>query len=263
MSSLKQIQQDFLHFLLHGNGPFAEHVVNDQGNISAEQRVSIYGNAYRIRLQEVVETDHEILGLYLGDELFDQMFAGYLDAYPSKFDSLRHFCQFIPKYLANNAPFSEHPILAELASFERLLLAAFDAAEVERASPQDLAVIAPELWPTIQVRFHPSVQLFSERYNAVRSWQAIKGNQAPAPAAKHSEEQHWLLWRNHDRLTEFRSLEADERYMIEQYLQGADFADICEGLLTWHAPEQVPVFAVQSLQSWLQQGLIYHFKTAD
>lgn len=262
MSSLEQIQQDFLQFLLHGKGPLAEHVVNDQGNINATERVSIYGNAYRVRLQEVVETDHEMLGLYLGDDLFDQMFQGYLDAHPSTFDSLRHFCQHLPQYLTTTAPFSEHPILTELASFERLLLAAFDAAEINRATLEDLSAIPPEQWPQLQIRFHPSMQLFTESYNTVSSWQALKAERAPEPATRHANEQHWLLWRNHQRLTEFRSLADDERYIIDQYLTGAQFAEICEGLLTWHAEQQVPVVAVQHLQKWLQQGLIHQFSVA-
>ena len=52
--------------------------IDDKGPLSVDQRLSIYRNAYQIRLKGVLETDHEILGRFLGDDLWHQMLDGYI-----------------------------------------------------------------------------------------------------------------------------------------------------------------------------------------
>jgi len=262
MSSLRELQQQFLQFLQQQPNQM-QSLVLDQGKLNAKTRLDIYANAYRLRLKQVVETDHPVLGTYLGDELFDLMFQNYLALHPSQFTSLRQFCDRLPKFLKEHSPFDEHPILAEIAAFERLLLVAFDAPDSLRLTTQALAQVAPELWPQIKIRFHPSTQLFRESWNTVTSWQAIKEEKTPTAATRHSQTHTWLLWRNHELLTQFRSLAVDELYMIEAYLSGQDFSNICEGLLTWHSADEVPVFALQTLQSWLNQGLVQQIITID
>jgi hypothetical protein len=76
----------------------------------------------------VIDSENEMLGIYLGDDLFEQMVDGYIDSAPSQHPSLRFFGDRLPDYLQDTLPFSDHPILAEIASFERSLLNACDSA---------------------------------------------------------------------------------------------------------------------------------------
>ena len=260
MSSLREIQQDFINFLQNNTDTMAQHVA-DQGDLSRETRLGIYANAYRLRLKQVVETDHPVLGSYLGDDLFDQMFADYLQQHPSTYTSLRHYCDQLPGFLQQTPPFCEHPILAELAQFERILMLAFDAPDTQRLTAEDLHTLDPQLWPQMKLRFHPSMQFFAENWNTVTSWQAMKAGNPPPDASPHPDVATWILWRNHELLTQFTSLSVDEHCMFSQYLAGKDFSDVCEGLLEWHNEQQVPVFAVQTLQKWLQQGLVQQIVT--
>ena len=134
---LREHQQQLMAYLLGQDSTIADHVV-DQGGITTDVRLGIYRNAYRIRLRETIDVDHPVLGTYLGDELFDRMVDGYIDQHPSSFSSLRQFADRLPKFLSTNTPFSEHPQIAELARFERLLLTAFDAADASSVPPQHL-----------------------------------------------------------------------------------------------------------------------------
>lgn len=256
MSDLQQTQKTFLDFLTGENQPNTKlkGLITEGGNIDRDTRLNIYGNAYRLRLRESIDTDHPILGLYLGDDLFDLMVAGYVLSNPSRFRSLRHFCDGLPDYLSQTEPFSATPLLAELAAFERRLLNAFDAADSQHITQQDLVNLPVEQWPRLQLRFHPSLQLFHAAWNSVESWQALKQDQAPAPSAEQNSV--WLLWRNQERLTEFRSLPADEYSMLTGFLDGGNFAQICERLLKWHNPDQASIQAVQHMQSWLNSGLV-------
>lgn len=98
MPELAAIQQEFLALLQH-NSRDLEQRVDSLGSLSVAQCVDIYRNAYRVRLGEAISNDHDILGLYLGDDLFDQMVDGFIDAFPSEYTSLRHFADRLPGFL--------------------------------------------------------------------------------------------------------------------------------------------------------------------
>lgn len=258
MAKLADIQKRFLAYLQQGDRQLLQDIASSSG-ISNETRLHIYGNAYRQRLTEALETDHQQLGLYLGDDLFKQMVEKYCQMFPSQYTSLRDFSQHLPAFLRQTPPFSEHPILAELAQFEGLLLDAFDAPDSTRVAADALASLAPESWPTLSIAFHPSSQFFVESWNTVHSWQALKQNTAPEPAAQHSEPRHWILWRNTDLLTQFVSISPAHFAMLQVFLKGGNFADACEDLTQWLAPEHIPETALSSLQSWLNWGIVAKF----
>jgi len=254
---LKEQQQQLMAYLLGQDEKITAQVV-DQGEVDAVTRLAIYRNAYRIRLQETIDTDHPVLGTYLGDDLFEQMVAGYIDNYPSKYNSLRQFADRLPEFLLATEPFSQWPWIAELARFERMLLVAFDAADSERARSETLQEIAPDLWPELQVVFHPSVQLFETTWNAVDMWQALKAEGTPPEPVQ--EAATWALWRNAELLTEFRSLDAAEVCLLQGCLRGENLAVVCESLCEFLDPEDISPVLVNTLLQWLQDGLVRYFR---
>ncbi len=254
MNTLRRRQQQLLQYLLGDDRSGIDRHVTAQGALGPQLCLAIYRNAYRMRLRETLDTDHPQLGRYLGDALYEQMVAGYIDAYPSRYRSLRQFANRLPQFLQATAPFSQHPQIAELARFERLLLTAFDAADRSRASAAMLSQIPAADWPGLTLRFHPSLQLFRSDYNVVAIWQALKAEQPPPAAVIQAST--WVLWRNRERLTEFVSLSASEHGMLRLFLSGAPLAEAAEALL-----EQVPPAAagrelLRILQQWLRRGWV-------
>lgn len=254
MSGLQQLQREFLAYLLSGDARIADHIV-DQPPVSRDVRLHIYRNAYRVRLRETVDTDHEILGLYLGDELFEQMVNGYIDAHPSPHRSLRFFADQLPEYLRQVPLFADHPQVAELAAFERRLLASFDAADAGRLTVAAVAALTSADWPAMRLRFHPSVQLFRADWNSVAIWQALKAGAEPPDVAAQPGS-WWLLWRGEDRLTQFRSAVPEEVQCLQHFLHGGNFAGACERLLDGVAPDELAAQVVDWLGSWLTNGLV-------
>jgi hypothetical protein len=63
------------------------------------------------------------------------------------------------------------------------------------------------------------------------------------------------LWRR-DFKTYWRSLEVHEAWALEQAVNGADFAEICEGLLEWIDAEQVALTAAGFLKQWISDQLL-------
>lgn len=259
MPPLDKLQTCFLDYL-SGKNKMIEDLVVNQGLISAQTRLEIYKNAYHLRLKEALETDHEWLGIYLGDDLFDEMVDGYVQSHPSHYTSLRHFGESLPDFLAITKPFSQHPILAEIARFERRLMDVFDAADAERLDFSALQDIPTPSWPTLHFRFHPSVQLLKTDWNSIESWKALKNKQQP-PMASNSTTKHWVLWRGTDQLSEFRPVNEDEYRFLEMAIHGERFAPLCEALLQWHQETDVGEISIEYLRRWFEHGIVIALDT--
>ncbi len=251
---LEQLQQNFIEFLTVGDDSLSQHVVN-QGPVTTHTRLHIYANAYRQRLRETIDNDHPILGMYLGDKLFDQMVSGYINSNPSSSYSLRYFADRLPIFLRDAATFREHPIIAELAEFERKLLTVFDAPDAEPVLISALLEQPQESWPNMTLRLHPSVQVFTCEWNAVETWQAIKSEKSP-PHNKRNAQRKWLMWRNKDRLTEFSSLSPVQNTVLHATLSGQGFSQICEFLLDILPAEEVSQLALETIMEWINNGIV-------
>ncbi len=216
--------------------------------------LAIYQNAYGARLREVLENDHPQLGKYLGDDLWYPLCDGYIRAHPSQVRSLRDFGAALPSYMTTAEPFRSSPQTAELAAFERRLLDCFDAADAPLTTWQALLATPPERWPNLCPQFHPSVQLHHTQWNSVEIWRALKAEQAPPELC--SARADWLLWRDREQVTRFRSLSSEEAQAFAHFHAGGDFARLCEALQERHAAEAVPGIALGVLQGWCNEDVI-------
>lgn len=250
---LHELQKNFSDYLRGRDSRLIDYIQND-GLVNIETRLDIYRNAYQIRLRECIDSDHPILGNYLGDDLFDQMVKSYIKENPSTYTSLRHFSDQLPEFLKQHQPFSEYPVIAEIARFERRLMFSFDAADSATASLEDLQQIEPESWPAIQISFHPSAGLFNTDWNCVEIWQAIKNEEAPPDAEEKPTD--WLIWRDQERLTQYRVLDNIGVAIFSSFQQGENFASVCELLLGTLPEQAISQSVVTHLVDWLSQGVI-------
>lgn len=254
MSDLAELQREFYDYLRGGPiAPLAARVI-ERGPAPIPVRLGIYANAYGKRLGEALEADHAMLGAYLGDALWDRLCADYIAAHPSRTRSLRWYGDALPAFLARAEPFAQYPLLAELAAFERALLDTFDAADADRLAWSALLALAPDAWPQLRLPLHPSVRRHRGACNAVAVWQALSAAQVP-PAAR-AVADHWLLWRDAERITQFRSVQPDEDAALAALAQGVDFAGLCECLAAHLPPAQVPARSLVLLQRWCEAGLL-------
>jgi hypothetical protein len=259
-SSLADLQRQFLgHLRGERNVGIFDEV--SRGRMPDGVGLRIYTSAYSARLHEALEHDHPALGTYLGDELWDKMCRGYVLAHPSRCRSLRDFGTGLPAYLAEAEPFSGHPEIAELALFERRLLDSFDAADDEHAAWNQLLALPEAQWPALRLRFHPSLKFHCTDYNTVEIWRAIKNGQTPPPAIPVKTD--WAIWRDFDRVSRFRSLDAVENSVIRHYLLDGDFVGMCNLLLAWHPPEAVPGVALGYLRAWYADGWVSRWMVAQ
>lgn len=256
---LFELEKNFSDYLLDRDNKLIDYI-HDDGIVDISTRLNIYRNAYQIRLKECIDSDHPVLGIFLGDDLFDQMVSDYIRENPSMYTSLRHFADNLPEFLKAHTPFSEYPIIAEIARFERRLLFSFDAADSSAITLEDLQKVEPERWPRIRIKFHPTASVFKTDWNTVESWQAIKNNETPPETAQQSKS-CWLVWRDRDRLTQYRAMTESALQIYTSFENGNSFAEVCESLLQVLPGEEVSQTSVQQLIDWLSAGVIQEITT--
>jgi len=253
VNTLRQLEESFKDCVLGNTLDMGGQVVGN-ARADADERIHVYVEGYRLRFLEVLQDNFNGLREFLGDEQFDVLGRAYIDAHPSTHPSVRWFSQHLPAFLRGTEPYSNHPILAEMAAFEWAQGRAFDAADAQTLDMQALAAVPPESWGQVKFGLHPSLQRLELQWNAPKIWQAIDAEEdVPEPAAGDSVA--WLLWRQ-DLTTRWRSLGVDEAWMLEAASQEASFGELCEGLCRWHAPETVAMQAASYLKLWLTDGLI-------
>ena len=258
--TLRQLQEDFQGYLLTLDQRMHPHVLGS-AQVGAEERLTIYANAYRLRLLEALDTDYPGLHTVLGDDEFDAMGRAYIAAHPSAYFSLRWFGNRMSEFLRSTAPYSQYPVFAEMAAFEWAKSDAFDAANSAVASIHDMAAIPPDAWPGLKFVPHASLQRLDLRWNVPTVWKEINAEQEPPALEENDYPIAWLVWRQ-ELLTYFRSLNVDEAWALDAMLQGETFAAMCEGLTEWIDAQNVAVHAAGLLKQWLTDGLISEIRTA-
>jgi hypothetical protein len=254
MIALDTLEQRFLSHVRGGQQFPREWCA--QGLVDSDVGLSIYANAYHARLREALEADHPVLSVYLGDELWAEFCSGYIKAHPSQVRSLRHFGLSVPDWLAANQPFSAHPLIAELARFEREMMDVFDSADAGRSDWTRVQALDVQAWPAMRLRFHPSVRLLPQATNAVDVWRALKDERDP-PAAQGSSAPARLLWRDEERITRFRPVESLELVALHSgFVEAEDFAGMCDRLAHEVTPTEVPARAIGFLRQWFDEGIV-------
>jgi len=256
MTELSRLQDQFQEFLLSGALGIHESIMQTD-SVSVDTRLTIYRDAYRLRLIESLTANFPALYAYLGAEEFNQLSSDYISKHPSSYRSIRWYGDSLSDFLKTYYPKNQQ--LAELADFEWKMTLAFDAADVPLVTVEDMAAVAPDAWAKLQFILHPSVQRINYFWNVVALWQALVHDQE-LPALAHSlEKTAWVLWRSTDYTIQFCSLSQEEAWALDALFQGLSFGELCEGLCQWIEAEEVAMKAAAFLKGWIQNKMLSQF----
>ena len=254
MSDLARVQGEFQEYLLRGTHAIEERVVGS-ARVPIGTRLGIYAGAYGSRLIDALGSSYPALAALLGEEDFQALGAKYVRTHDSPYFSIRNYGDALEAFLGAHADYAEVPVLAELARFEWMLCAVFDAADAEPLGGAALAARPPADWPELRFTFHPSVHRVALRWNAPQLWKALtEGGERPELHVA-ADPVEWLAWRQ-DLSTYFRSLEATEAAVLDAAREGQSFGGLCEHLAASHGAERAPAQAATLLTAWLASGLI-------
>ena len=225
--------------------------------LDVDTGLAIYHNAYVSRLQEVLRHDFGAIRYWLGDDEFAVLTDAYVRRCPSAHYSLRWLGERFPAFLVEHLVEEHSAPLAELARLEWAFTLAFDAPPGEPLGLNDMAQLAPENWPGLQVSLAPTVQQVLCHFNSVAIWRASK-DESDFPDSQALEgAQMCLVWR-HQNVCHYRSLEpAEARALVGMVTTGWNFSELCTGLAVTYG-EGAPLQAVTWLKQWIQDGLLEH-----
>lgn len=224
-------------------------------NFSRAERLGIYHEAYRLRLIDALRNDFPALELALGKDIFSQVVSEYIDVHPSQHPSLRWLGEKLPEFLRMHDEWKNQPAIYELADFEWAQATAFDAANTDLATLDDVRALQNTQWLSLQLEFQPALQLISCYTNASEIWNALIKDETRIDTQIEIESQDWLIWRD-DLQVVYRAISKPESWCLQTFKDNKTFSDVCEGLCEWFPAEEVPMKAAQYLQQWLHNGLI-------
>ncbi len=214
------------------------------------ERLRIYGDAYRLRLTDILANDFPVVRALVGEAIFDALATGYLHAHPSRHPSVRHFGRGFANWLRRQ----EHPSSwVALADFEWMQGEVFDAADAAAISLEDVARLPAEAWPGLRLELHPAIRRVRAPGSIPAMVEAHHAG-APLPPATPGDPFDWLLWRQDFRV-HWRRLDADEAALLAMAGDGATFAELCARLASSLPESGAALRAIGLLKRWIADGL--------
>lgn len=258
MNSFLELQRGLRNHIVDGDMALADSI-DSSPQVSAAVRLKIYSDAYRLRLIEALQANYPILEELIGAEQFARLAQLYLAMHPSRHFSVRWFGHELAAFLCDCDEYSDQPWLAELAAWEWKVAAAFDARDASLLTVEEVARLAPDDWPMLELKVHPSVQRIGLNTNAAAIAKAA-GNDEPLPVGVRSSAfGEWVIWRR-DLIVRFRALDATEAAALDGLLHSENgrlsFGELCESIAQTVAIEAVPGTAAELLRRWIDDHLL-------
>jgi len=151
-----------------------EQVVDRSKRRTSVERLEVYANAYYARLLECLRDEFPALLHAVGDEVFDGLAFGYLQAYPSTSYTLSNLSRNFARFLEETRPRDEDDaspswpdFMIDLARLERTYSEVFDGPGAERLTllkADEIQTLPPEAWPAARLVPVPCLRLLALRY---------------------------------------------------------------------------------------------------
>lgn len=176
-----------------------EDIIARSRQLSAESRLEIYNRAYFARLVDCLESEFPAVRFAAGPEAFGGLVLGYLQAWPSRSDTLASLGAHFADYLLTTRPPRDEneslpdfaDLLIDLARLERTYSEVFDGPGPERIPGLEhvaLAELSAEEFAASNIRFHDSVRLLTLQFPCHEFASAVRQERdpiAPAPSPTH------------------------------------------------------------------------------
>jgi hypothetical protein len=203
----------------------ATEIAAGNARLSPAQQVDIYREQFLLRHVDVLRDDFASLVHLLGDEPFRELAHAYLGAHPPRSFTLRDLGHGLARFVAEQGPWRDDPLLADLARVEWAFVEAFDAPALPLLDPRDLAAIPEEAWPRVTLTLQPAVQRVALTFPAHEYRLAVRSDAQPArPSARASCA---VVYRGRDAL-QCLELERNAYALLDELARGTPLGEACE-----------------------------------
>jgi hypothetical protein len=229
--------------------------VSESAGASALDRVSVYADAYFLRLREILESDFELTKKALGEERFVEFISEYLVAYPPAQSNAAWVGARLPRFVAEDAHWLGDRNLLECVTLEWMTSEVSFEAWVDERAQERLQSLAPETLAHSIFILDPSVRALRCEVPLEDLWlerHRFETLRLAGLQPIHSDKPWLFLRRGKNGDIRFLRLSATEKLMWDELSRGRDLSSVCS-ILEAH---EDAASALSQLGYWAQVGLI-------
>lgn len=205
--NLQELQTNFQDIVLNAECVGTNWVSKSAQGLSAQDRLAIYHNAYRIRLIDVLLDTFEHTATYLGDDWFHQLASAFVQSHNSTHNNIGVYGQAFPLFLAEQLPHDRE--VSELALMDWKLRRAFDGADNNVMTQNHLQQIASGERQISSLLPVATLSISTHHFNTLDIWHAINQEEHPPVVEQLPQPIDVLIWRK-GHSPHFRSLSTIE-----------------------------------------------------
>ncbi len=147
-----------------GDPDTLQHFIKNQTPQTTADRLSIYAEAYFLRILESAKNDFPITFSILGDLNFQKMIADYLKVYPSRTSNIGEVGQHLPRFVRHYYKAFDFEMLPDVVDLDWAAIQSFYSKEMQPLNLNELATWTEEQWEKVQFQIHPSVHLIQSKW---------------------------------------------------------------------------------------------------
>jgi hypothetical protein len=232
----------------------SETLLNPQGGVSGEERMSVYAKGYKARIREGLGEVYETIQSLLEPEIFSQLSNDYAVRYPSHSYNLNLVGEHLPELLATHPLKERFPFLPDLARLEWLIYQSFHAFDGKPLEPSDIASIPMEDWESARIVFQPSVALLASPWPILDIRQLRHEKTLREAAENIRPEPQKILISRKEVQVRCELLEENQFRLLEGLLAGKTLGFVCEEIAAHLREEILPL--AEWFSRWIHDGLI-------
>src|SRR5262245_39163413 len=221
-----------------------------------EGRWAIYRNAYVVRLVESIATDYPAVARIVGHSQFHTLCQRYLKSFPPYSHDIGRAGERLPAFLPGDPIAAALPFLPDLASLERALAVSIGSPDDESSGWSDIAALPVELLALTPLRLAPAAALIASEWPLASLWLAKDQPDSSIDIPLEGPPSTILVSRR-GLSPRWRSIDHDDRIVVEGALRGATPADLLESG-EFGGEEEASLRLVQALRRVADDGALNH-----
>ncbi|MEZ5690262.1 MAG: DUF692 family protein [Rickettsiales bacterium] len=220
--------------------------IRSKESFAPHEQLSVYINAYRYRLNDVVVEDYPVLKYYLGEKLFEDTVWDFVNtARPDNFNIARYAAKF-PEFVGKNI--SDDIFAYELCQLETAITQLADCAETEVLEQKHLTGMTPEKLMESVLYPRKALRLFAFAHQVNAYYQAVMDDEEPESFILGNS--HVAVFRHEDSMWRM-DLEEQEYNLLKKLFSGAKVGEALDNV-----DESAGDKLAEWFSRWINNGLL-------
>lgn len=190
------------------------------------KRYGVYRNNVATGLARALAVRFPATEKIVGEEFFIAMARDFVLGHPPASPVLLHYGDEFAGFVANFAPATSLPYLADIVRLENAQIKAYHARDIAPVDPQILSRIAPDRMSGLAFTFHPAATVVRSSYPIVTIWSMNSGEQTLSPIENWEAENALVVRPELTVLT--RKIASGSAAFLLALQQGATLGEACE-----------------------------------